>query len=577
MLYKIDLRLREITQKDMPFGNVAILAFGDLMQIKPVKGRYIMQCPVTKQFWIAYEIDSLWHKFECIILENNHRQGEDKEYANMLNRIRIGMEIPDDIEKLKERVRNENHPDIRKEKDALYIFGTNAKVNQMNNRRLKTLKGEEKEILAICLHKTMKHFSPHTNSAGNISNTPFQKELKIKIGAKVMLTYNLDTSDGLTNGARGDLIGVIEDEKQNISKLIIKFEVESFGKDKRRKNPGISKKYPGGTLIEKVNFSFSISKSKSSVINTANVIQFPVKLAFACTAHKIQGATVHKPMKIIIDVMDIWMAAITYVMLSRICSICQLYILNEFDESKMYPNQQALKELERLKEISLNNNPSEWEKDDSGLLKISSLNCRSLKKHYEDISSDELLLKSDIICLQETWLEDNIISEDLLIPNYTLHLNSQGKGKGIAIYFKKGTVKHEQDITDENMQISKFNAQAIDIVVLYRSQNGNQQDLIKNFKALNIRDKPQLIIGDFNFCFKEGSLNPTLKYLQDNEFKQLIKEATQIEGNLLDQAHVRDVRDRNKYIVEVQSKYYSDHKGLAVVVKTGMLLFIHRM
>ena len=137
------------------------------------------------------------------------------------------------------------------------------------------------------------------------------------------------------------------------------------------------------------------------------MIQFPVKLALACTAHKIQGATIHKPMKIIIDVRDIWMAAITYVMLSRICSLTQLFILNEFDESKMYPNQQALKEFERLETISLNNNPSEWEKDDSGFLKISSLNCRSLKKHFIDISSDDLLLKSDIICLQETWLEGN--------------------------------------------------------------------------------------------------------------------------------------------------------------------------
>ena len=63
MLYKIDLRLREVTQKNLPFGNVAIFALGDMMQIKPVKGRYIMQCPITKQFWIAYEIDSLWQHF----------------------------------------------------------------------------------------------------------------------------------------------------------------------------------------------------------------------------------------------------------------------------------------------------------------------------------------------------------------------------------------------------------------------------------------------------------------------------------------------------------------------------------
>ena len=69
-----------------------------------------------------------------------------------------------------------------------------------------------------------------------------------------------------------------------------------------------------------------------------------------------------------------------------------IFILNEFDESKMYPSQQALKELERLEEISQNKNLSTWETDGSGLLKISSLNCTSLNKHYPDIASDALLL-----------------------------------------------------------------------------------------------------------------------------------------------------------------------------------------
>ena len=187
------------------------------------------------------------------------------------------------------------------------------------------------------------------------------------------------------------------------------------------------------------------------------------------------------------------------------------------------------------------------------------------------------MLKSDIICLQETWLEDNAISEDISIPNYDLHLNSQGKGKGIAIYFKNDILKHEQDINDENMQLSKFNSTTIDIVVLYRSQNGNQKDLIKNLESMKTRDKPQLIIGDFNFCFQESSLNSTLKYLKDNDFSQLIEEATHIEGNLLDQAHVRDVRRTYKYKVEVQSKCYSDLKGLAIVVMKGVLISFYRI
>ena len=74
----------------------------------------------------------------------------------------------------------------------------------------------------------MRNFKPKVNNAGNISNTPFQKELKLKIGAKVMLTYNVDTSDGLTNGARGELLGIIQDKEGNISKVVVKFERESY-------------------------------------------------------------------------------------------------------------------------------------------------------------------------------------------------------------------------------------------------------------------------------------------------------------------------------------------------------------
>ena len=146
-------------------------------------------------------MDPLWKKFQCINLEINHRQGEDKDYANMLNIIRVGQETSKDIKKLKERVRHQDHADIKKEKDALYIFGTNKKVNEVNNRRLKALGGNEHLIKAVTIHKTIKNFSPPEGKAGEVMKTPFQRELKLKIHAKVMLTYNIDTGDGLTNGA----------------------------------------------------------------------------------------------------------------------------------------------------------------------------------------------------------------------------------------------------------------------------------------------------------------------------------------------------------------------------------------
>ena len=250
----------------------------------------------------------------------------------------------------------------------------------MNNKRLKEVKEQEFQVEAICIHKTIKNFHPPIGKAGEVNKTPFQKLLKVKIGAKVILTYNVDICDGLTNGARGELLGIIRDLKGNIVKMIVKFEKDSIGREKRRNYPDIQRKYPGGTSIEKVNFSFSISKSKKTIINTANVIQFPLKLAFACTAHKVQGSTVPKPQKLTINTNDAFGPAMIYVMLSRVCALSQIFILDEFDPKKMFPNLTALAELKRLNSISQNENPTEWEKENAGCIKIYSLNLQVIEE-----------------------------------------------------------------------------------------------------------------------------------------------------------------------------------------------------
>ena len=444
----------------------------------------------------------------------------------------------------------------------------------MNNRRLKAIKGQEYVVKAICLHKTIKQFDPPEGKAGEVNKTPFQKELKIKVGAKVMLTYNVDTSDGLTNGARGELLGILQDSKGNIVHLVVKFEQESIGEEKRRLNPEIARRYPDGTTIEKVNFPFSISKSKTSIVNTANVIQFPIKLAFACTAHKVQGATISKPRKVILNVTDTFAAAMLYVMLSRVCSLQQIFILNTFDEKKMYPNQNALKELDRLEKISMNKNPKEWDKVKRNHLKISSLNCRSLLKHHPDIISDTDLMNSDLLCLQETWLEDDSITEDLEIKNYKLHLNSSGRGKGIATYFKESKFKHKYDIKEQHMQLSKFSSIDLDVVVIYKSQEASYENLNEAIEVMIEGEKPILVIGDFNFSYSDNSSNLTSKYMKEKLFKQMIMEPTHIEGNLLDHAHFRDFSGTLECTSLLQSKYYSDHRSLHLTFKKGGKVYV---
>ena len=101
-------------------------------------------------------------------------------------------------------------------------------------------------IPAICYHKSIQNFQPTEGKAGEVSKTPFQKKLRV---VKVMLTYNIDTSNGLTNGARGDLIGVQIDDQRKVKKLIVKFEKENVGQNRRRQHPDIDREQDWVALV----------------------------------------------------------------------------------------------------------------------------------------------------------------------------------------------------------------------------------------------------------------------------------------------------------------------------------------
>ena len=64
MLYQLDLRLQEITEKvGTPFGGISVIAFGDMMQLKPCMGRYICQEPMNPEFKTTYALASRCEMF----------------------------------------------------------------------------------------------------------------------------------------------------------------------------------------------------------------------------------------------------------------------------------------------------------------------------------------------------------------------------------------------------------------------------------------------------------------------------------------------------------------------------------
>ena len=274
LFYNLDLRLREITMVDEVMGGISVFVFGDLFQLQPPKARYVFEEPKNKEHAMAFRLRNLWRLFTVIHLEKNHRQGEHKEYGDLLNRVRVGAHTEEDIELLKTRVKPKDDPALN---NAIHIYGTNAKVNSRNSDKLKEIPGELIVIKAKNHSKTVTKFSQ--NNAGCIRNTPFLAVLKVKIGAEVILVHNINTLDGLTNGARGVLVGV-EKDGDKAKRMIVRFNNPDHGKGQREKNP--CHKFPDATYIDPVLWSYFIGGA------TAAVFQFPLKGASAITSHKIQ-------------------------------------------------------------------------------------------------------------------------------------------------------------------------------------------------------------------------------------------------------------------------------------------------
>ena len=106
-LYQVNKRLKEIKSNNkQDFGGVAGLLLGDLMQLQPVKARWIYKEPKDTKWKHEYHCteEGLWGEFRPYILHENHRQGDDKEYADVLNRLRYGNHTEEDIAKIKTMV-----------------------------------------------------------------------------------------------------------------------------------------------------------------------------------------------------------------------------------------------------------------------------------------------------------------------------------------------------------------------------------------------------------------------------------------------------------------------------------------
>ncbi len=205
MLLEVHKRLQQIKAvlPDITFGDVSVLAVGDLYQLPPV-GQAPVFSTISDSYAKLCRSGSLWvDEFHMIELIEIMRQRGDSAFCERLCRIRTADCTESDLAILKSRELSPNVPNYPKQ--ALHVYKLNVDVDKRNCVMLNDLAPQSQQhSIEACdaVAGQTRHIDLSTLSDKRSETGGLHSVLKLAIGARVMLTTNVDVSDGLVNGAR---------------------------------------------------------------------------------------------------------------------------------------------------------------------------------------------------------------------------------------------------------------------------------------------------------------------------------------------------------------------------------------
>lgn len=247
-----------VRKDDKPFGGIQLILVGDFCQLPPVQDTF---CFLSDE----------WSRLNpsVINLKTLVRQEDDTMFQELLERARIGSITDDDVILLQECKKKE---DI----DYICLCSTNKEADTINISELEKLIQDGKEIFTY--------------------KTRTKDKLKLCIGCKVMINWNIDIEKGIVNGTTGTVVNLDKD-----------------------------------TVLIKITNSSKVYKVKYVNVkdeNTGLILQtiMPLQLAWAITIHKSQGATIDY---LLTDVgSSIFADGQAYVALSRVKNLNNLALID---------------------------------------------------------------------------------------------------------------------------------------------------------------------------------------------------------------------------------------------------------
>lgn len=261
-LEKISTLFQMIRQNyDRPFGGIQIIFVGDFCQLAPVNGNYCFKSTV----WDDLNLKNVY-------LNQLIRQRDDIEFQNILETIRFG-KCPKNVFKRLEALKDTTLISV-----PTKLYSLNEFVESINKKEFKKLyksnNGSEALLknakVIVCTHAESQLPLPITYDADKdifrylaYSTDKFMRteEYTVELikGLHVMVTRNLDFETGLINGTTGIIVDL------NPNTVIIK---------------------------DSQNRKHKISYHTDINVNDKTQVTFlPIKMAYAMSIHKSQGAT----------------------------------------------------------------------------------------------------------------------------------------------------------------------------------------------------------------------------------------------------------------------------------------------
>ncbi|XP_071956833.1 uncharacterized protein [Antedon mediterranea] len=582
MLLNIHRRLCEIkgtSEEDSNmFGNVGILAVGDLYQLPPVLQSNIYD-PVNNP--LANLHGNLW-KDEFVLheLDETMRQRNDQGFAEMLCRIRIGKHTEEDIVLLKTRVidvADSCHPH-----DAVHVFACNKDVDEWNvkkllevepdshNRMLVTAIDDKNDITGLIDLQNPGSQKKRSETGG------LHKVLKLAVGARVMLTYNIDVSDGLVNGVIGTVAGVERDTTGKFTAIFVRFDHPEVGKATLASSQW-EKKYPQAVPIHRQEGKFEKSGKKGAQVSR---YQFPLTLAWAVTIHKCQGLTLDN---IVVSMKGAkrFGNGQAYVAFSRVKSLNNLFI-TDFDKVGIKSNKKIPTEMQDMRLLDLT---------ECTTVTVTNITIGHLiNVHYfiekiKDMQTDnekKLFKRTDVICFCETYLQDHHSFNHFLNEHsYTAfrsdaqQTSQHARMHGVMICAKSETNPTElesiavQGLESKTVLLNKDTCRLV-VCTLYRSPSTLLANFLIHMESLLLMlplNVPTVILGDFNVNILDSPPTSLTNLMTSYGFKQLVQEPTTDSRTLIDHIYVNKLpHGFTDTTVEVEDIYYSDHDAVILTI-----------